>query len=462
MNVTKTVTAPLNAVFAIVKFTAANPAGPATAWADNVVFEETNLAFTYDGNGNTTQDKVRGISNIVYNSLNLPTQLTNGSGTVSYGYLWSGARWFKKIPGSANVSYYIRGTGGELLGEYTNTPSTVNYLNRYGADLEGKWQKDTGTDYYYMKDHLGNIRQILRNSSGTPVITSKTDYYPFGAVLRETSSNTSAEAKFKYQNKERDIETGCDYFEARLYDSQTIRFLQVDPLAHKFLTMSPYVSMGNNPMYYTDPTGEEIQGSKEDLEEAKKLIDKAIQDNGIKNATVTVETRTETSVDLLGTLANMLMGSNEVAYQTETINYLATSGDGWAELANGTQTTGNEWADKGLIGLSDIIRSETVVNFQMTDQGPFPRTSLSEGMGGGSNLDGVSPRLSPLGNAKNPYDSKVGIFFHEVVGHGHPDSKNGDENKIGRAFGGLSTNPHGGSGGYQGRGFKRPAKLKLP
>jgi RHS repeat-associated protein len=79
---------------------------------------------------------------------------------------------------------------------------------------------------------------------------------------RSSSSLTEEQNKFKYQSKERDLETGYDYFEARFYDSSIGRFLQVDPHGEKYVTMNPYMGMFNNPLSLIDPTGKDGKGSK--------------------------------------------------------------------------------------------------------------------------------------------------------------------------------------------------------
>jgi RHS repeat-associated protein len=61
--------------------------------------------------------------------------------------------------------------------------------------------------------------------------------------------------------KERDIETGLDYFEARYYSSTQGRFTSVDPLLESAEREIPqswnrYTYVLNNPLLYTDPTGE--------------------------------------------------------------------------------------------------------------------------------------------------------------------------------------------------------------
>jgi RHS repeat-associated protein len=59
-------------------------------------------------------------------------------------------------------------------------------------------------------------------------------------------------------SKERDNETGLDYFLARYYGSAQGRFLSVDPLAGDTLdpqTLNRYIYTRNNPLKYVDPDG---------------------------------------------------------------------------------------------------------------------------------------------------------------------------------------------------------------
>lgn len=74
--------------------------------------------------------------------------------------------------------------------------------------------------------------------------------------------------------KERDIETGLDYFGARYYGSTQGRFTSVDPLMASGLVVDPqswnrYSYSSNNPLRFTDPTGM-MPGDFYD-EEGKKL-----------------------------------------------------------------------------------------------------------------------------------------------------------------------------------------------
>jgi len=55
------------------------------------------------------------------------------------------------------------------------------------------------------------------------------DYYPFGVIMPGRSQVSSSDNKYKFTSKERDTETGYDYFGARCYDSRIGRWLSVDP-----------------------------------------------------------------------------------------------------------------------------------------------------------------------------------------------------------------------------------------
>ena len=91
-------------------------------------------------------------------------------------------------------------------------------------------------------------------------------YYPFGLKIATLSSVKAADPEGaeghiknnrQYQGKhsEFDEELGWNDFEARNYDSQTGRWLQVDPLADKSPGISPYAYCLNNPIKLTDPDG---------------------------------------------------------------------------------------------------------------------------------------------------------------------------------------------------------------
>ena len=124
-----------------------------------------------------------------------------------------------------------------------------------GIDFTAKIGSVTNTikRYYYLKDHLGSIRVVVDETGN---IVSSDDYDPWGMILNGRSTDGSyLNAKYKFTSKERDVETGYDYFGTRYYDGRIGRWLQVDPLAEKYFGWSPYNYVQNNPLISFDPDG---------------------------------------------------------------------------------------------------------------------------------------------------------------------------------------------------------------
>jgi len=117
----------------------------------------------------------------------------------------------------------------------------------------------TGAMHYYFLDHLGST-SVVANSSGT--IENESDYLPFG---EENAFQNATEQHFKFTGKERDTETGLDYFGARYYASTMGRFMSPDWAATA--TAVPYADFGdpqtlnlygyvrNNPLSHADGDG---------------------------------------------------------------------------------------------------------------------------------------------------------------------------------------------------------------
>ena len=84
-------------------------------------------------------------------------------------------------------------------------------------------------------------------------------YYPFGEPFVNQRSSGYNE-RFTFTGKERDEETGYGYFGARYMDYELMTmWLSVDPMMHKFPSISPYVYCNWNPVKLIDPDGEEIE-----------------------------------------------------------------------------------------------------------------------------------------------------------------------------------------------------------
>jgi RHS repeat-associated protein len=89
------------------------------------------------------------------------------------------------------------------------------------------------------------------------------EYYPFGLVNQQTSSTQfgSKEQRYKYNGKElmKDFGLESEDYGARLYSPQIGRWQRIDPKADKYLSISPYSYVANNPLKYIDPDGETLR-----------------------------------------------------------------------------------------------------------------------------------------------------------------------------------------------------------
>jgi RHS repeat-associated protein len=81
------------------------------------------------------------------------------------------------------------------------------------------------------------------------------DFYPLGLEMPARGYVSGIGAKEGFTSKERDGETGTDYFGARYYMSAIGRWGNMDPLAEQYPASTPYNYVLNNPVRYTDPDG---------------------------------------------------------------------------------------------------------------------------------------------------------------------------------------------------------------
>ncbi|NOT28009.1 MAG: hypothetical protein HOP16_18145 [Acidobacteria bacterium] len=120
----------------------------------------------------------------------------------------------------------------------------------------------TETVIYYHTDAIGSVRMT---TDATGAIVGRYDYLPFGEPCGPTCNPTAPPEVRQFGGKEKDLETGFDYFGARYHQSQTGRFTTVDPVLNiEKAIVDPeqwnrYTYSRNNPLRYVDPDGRAIE-----------------------------------------------------------------------------------------------------------------------------------------------------------------------------------------------------------
>jgi RHS repeat-associated protein len=203
---------------------------------------------------------------------------------------WNGSAW-ATVPGGSV-------TGNNKVWRQFNfsaiTTNKIRVVVNGGADnllsrvveLEAWGPDSTATSsniHWLVGDHLGTARIIL-DQTGSFANLKRHDYLPFGEELaagvggRTTAQGYSGNdnVRQKFSGKERDSETGLDYFLTRYYASAQGRFTSYDSI---FVTakrlvdpqrLNLYAYARNNPLKFIDPDGMDVVITAKKEEEARK------------------------------------------------------------------------------------------------------------------------------------------------------------------------------------------------
>jgi RHS repeat-associated protein len=212
--------------------------------AGNLDIDAQNRTFTYDGENR---------------------QITFNTTVEQYFYDGDGRR-VKKIDSTTGTTVFVYNVGGQLIAEYHSDPVP--------SPAGG------GGTSYLTSDHLGSTRVVTRADGS---VKARYDYLSFGEELgsgiggRTVALGYSAadSTNQKFTQKERDNESGLDYFGARYYSSAQGRFTTADFLIESARTAKPqswnrYAYVLNNPIRLIDPDG--LEEDDDDKKKPKVVV----------------------------------------------------------------------------------------------------------------------------------------------------------------------------------------------
>jgi len=219
--------------------------------------QDTSGTLTYDSAGNVLSS-YNGATRS-YFTWDAAEQMLGETGVSSYVYDADGNR-VRKTVGSSWTDYVY--FGGQPVAEQTSAGTYTDYIFANGKRLAlsaGTSTSNYSTTAlsYYHEDAIGSTSVTTDSSANT---LSSNEYYPFGAGPQPTGNN-----HYLFTGKERDTESGNDYFGARYYASTMGRFMspdwagQAETVPYASLpnpqSLNLYAYVGNNPITRADRDG---------------------------------------------------------------------------------------------------------------------------------------------------------------------------------------------------------------
>lgn len=184
-----------------------------------------------------SQNSDKNVALYEYNCYNQLVGVDTNGKISSYTYAPDGMRASKTVDGNTINFVYDNANIVEEI--------TADEVNKYFRGLEIIKNDE---EMYYFYNGQGDV-SILEDNAGNTAAS-----YIFDAYGNQSEENTVYNP-FGYRGEYTDAESGLVYLRARMYDSETGRFMSEDPAKAEF---NWYVYCHNNPIKYIDPTGLDV------------------------------------------------------------------------------------------------------------------------------------------------------------------------------------------------------------
>jgi RHS repeat-associated protein len=222
---------------------ATDPSGNVRTNTYEVAVAGTAKTFTHDANGNLTSDGTRTFEWDAEDRLVAVVQGTRRS-EFTYNGLGQRVR-IVEMDGAAVLTdrWYVWCELSICEERDSSGSSVLRRFFHHGVQ--------EGTDaYLYTRDHLGSIREV---TDATGTLRARYDYDPYG---RQTKLSGDKEAAFGFTGHFRHSPSGLELAPFRAYDSSIGRWLREDPIGFSTADLNLYSYVSNDPVDFTDPTGE--------------------------------------------------------------------------------------------------------------------------------------------------------------------------------------------------------------
>ena len=147
------------------------------------------------------------MSNFTYDAFGYNVKITESTGgvvTSTKQFIWCGNSRCEARDASSNLTTQYYGFG------------QINYSG------------GVGTNYYYTKDHLGSVRELVDTSGN---LIAQYNYSPYGVVTK-VAGVSGIDSDFQYAGYYYHAPTGLNLTMYRAYSPSLGRFLTRDPIGY--------------------------------------------------------------------------------------------------------------------------------------------------------------------------------------------------------------------------------------